>query len=298
MSDQTSMNVQQQDLNTAVTYMKENDAFVRLSENGIRLDTLDFIPVMNRMGIQGDTREDRDADICQKLDKLATVLSEPEQAERDDYLDVLYYLLDDYAVDFDPVTMNMNDPTQIEKALKTMLDKQTAAAKKPVTLRDPGSDALSKAKKVYGDSTIAKSDAGTIADELRSDIHESLSRMLKTEAFRKDEARSTFSNMVLLEVMKRSRRMNDANEPVAGEVEKAFAAKPEAVTRAMRDHACIKAASKDLDVEKLRQLLMTDGARTLADQLNEVAKEYAPEKKGNAQTQEVQKQADAPKIMM
>ena len=54
MSDQTSMNVQQQDLNTAVTYMKENDAFVRLSENGIRLDTLDFIPVMNRMGIQGE----------------------------------------------------------------------------------------------------------------------------------------------------------------------------------------------------------------------------------------------------
>lgn len=168
------------------------------------------------------------------------------------------------------------------------------------------SDAFAKATNAYGGiitgSTIPESDVGNIADELRADIDKSLGQMLKVNAFDKEEARETFGNMVLLEVIKKGRSVNDDGDIVAGAVERALAAKPEAVVRAIRENAYVKAATEKLDVDLLRQFVTSDKAKTLADKLIQVAKAYAPEKNENVpqkqNEKEFQKEADGPKVGM
>ena len=141
---------------------------------------------------------------------------------------------------------------------------------------------------------------GNIADELRADIDKSLTQMLKVNAFDKEEARETFGNMVLLEVIKKGRSVNDDGNIVAGAVERALAEKPEAVVRAIRENAYVKAATEKLDVDLLRQFVTSDKAKTLADKLIQVAKAYAPEKNENVPQKQnekkVQKEADGPKF--
>ena len=134
----------QEDMHTAVTYMKEHDVFSRLSRNGVPVNTHDFIPIVTLMEVKGETKDERTADIHQKLDTLAEVLSEPDREKRDDFLALIYYLIDDYAVDFDPVTMNMNDPAEVAKLLQSMQDSQTIGAEQDDSL-------LEKLERVAGD---------------------------------------------------------------------------------------------------------------------------------------------------
>lgn len=191
------------------------------------------------------------------------------------------------------------------------LQAEAKAAKMKVTLGGEGEakivknqDVFAKINNAYGGAVpgnaLAESNVGTIADELRADINESLSRMVKINKFDKDEAQETFSNMVLLEIIKQGRSMDASGNPVAGDVEKALAAKPESVVRAIRDNAYVKAVTENLDVDMLRQFVMTDRAKTLADRLTQVSKEYAPENKGNElhkqNEQEIQSRVEGPKL--
>ena len=160
-------------------------------------------------------------------------------------------------------------------------------------------EAVDKADSVYGkDATLAASNVGTIADELRADINGSLKRMLDGE-FDIDEARETFSNMVLLEVIKRGRSL-DGDTLVAGNVEEMLAEKPEQMVRDMRNYPAVKAACADMTWNKLRKFVMNDGAKTVADKIIEAAKEYNPDAKANElqmqNEQEMQKQQNAPTI--
>ena len=141
-------------------------------------------------------------------------------------------------------------------------------------------EAVDKADSVYGkDATLAASNVGTIADELRADINGSLKRMLGGE-FDIDEARETFSNMVLLEVIKRGRSL-DGDTLVAGKVEEKLAEKPEQMVRDMRNYPAVKAACADMTWNKLRNVVMNDGAKALADKILGVAKEHNPDAKTN-----------------
>ena len=154
-------------------------------------------------------------------------------------------------------------------------------------------EAVDKADSVYGkDATLAASNVGTIADELRADINGSLKRMLEEE-FDIDEARETFSNMVLLEVIKRGRSL-DGDTLVAGKVEEKLAEKPEQMVRDMRNYPAVKAACADMTWDKLRKFVMNDGAKALADKILGAAKEYNPDAKTNElqmqNEQEMQKQ--------
>ena len=165
----------------------------------------------------------------------------------------------------------------------------------------PAYGASEKAEKVYGDeAALAESNVGTIADELRADINGSLKRMLEEE-FDIDEARETFSNMVLLEVIKRGRSL-DGDTLVAGEMEEKLAEKPEQMVRDMRNYPAVKAACADMTWDKLRKFVMNDGAKALADKILGAAKEYNPDAKAKelqAQNeQEVQKQQDVQKAPM
>ena len=162
-------------------------------------------------------------------------------------------------------------------------------------------EAVDKADSVYGkDATLAASNVGTIADELRADINGSLKRMLEEE-FDIDEARETFSNMVLLEVIKRGRSL-DGDTLVAGEMEEKLAEKPEQMVRDMRNYPAVKAACADMTWDKLRKFVMNDGAKALADKILGAAKEYNPDAKANElqmqNEQEMQKKQEVPKAMM
>ena len=162
-------------------------------------------------------------------------------------------------------------------------------------------EAVDKADSVYGkDATLAASNVGTIADELRADINGSLKRMLGGE-FDIDEARETFSNMVLLEVIKRGRSL-DGDTLVAGKVEEKLAEKPEQMVRDMRNYPAVKAACADMTWDKLRKFVMNDGAKALADKILGVAKEHNPDAKTNElqmqNEQEIQKQQDVQKNQM
>ena len=120
----------QQDMGTAVRYIEENELKERLHQNGIAVETRDFIPMYTLMGIKGETREERDTDICLKIEELATAYSDPEESKRDDFLDLIFYLVDDYAVNFDPAAMNMTDPAQVERLLQSMMIEQTVRVTK------------------------------------------------------------------------------------------------------------------------------------------------------------------------
>lgn len=123
-------------------------------------------------------------------------------------------------------------------------------------------DALTKAHQTYGTNEIPATDVGNIADELRADINQSLSHMLTAKEFDKDEACETFSNMVLLEVVKRGRSFDEfTGDLVAGDLERTLAEKPESVVRAMRENPYVKAVTENMDLEMFRQLVTLDRPR-------------------------------------
>ena len=187
----------QEDMHTAVTYMKEHDVFSRLSRNGVQVNTHDFIPIVTLMDVKGETKDARTADIHQKLDTLAEVLSEPDREKRDDFLALIYYLIDDYAVDFDPVTMNMNDPAEVAKLLQSMQNSQTIGAEQDDSLRE-------KLDRVAGDPRTEALFGGALGlqnEKTEADLPENLQQAkpaLKREAPRhatyqeaKDQLEST-----------------------------------------------------------------------------------------------------------
>ena len=150
-------------------------------------------------------------------------------------------------------------------------------------------------------SAIRESNVGNIADELRADINKRLERLLTIKNFDKDEARETFSDMVLLEIVKRGRGVDDFGRPVAGDVEKALAEKPGIVARAFRENGYIRAVTENLDVDMLRHFVMNDRAKEVADRLTQFAeKMYAPKEEDKElqmqNEQEIQKKEPAAPI--
>ena len=165
----------------------------------------------------------------------------------------------------------------------------------------PAHGASEKAEKVYGDeAALAESNVGAIADKLRAEIYGSLNRMLNGE-FDIDEAKETYSKMVLLELVRRGRSFHElTGDLMAGNVESALAENPEVLMKNMRENPYIKAVCKNLTLDAFRQFVVNDGAKVMADKITDIAKEYKPDAKGNElqkqNVQEVQKQQSAPMI--
>lgn len=120
----------QQDMTEASNYYESQKFNVRMQSKGLDVDARDFIPMVALMGIKGSTREERDADIHAKMEELARAFEDTDHSKRDEYLNLIYYLIDDYGSAFDPASMNMNDPAQVEMLLKTMLIEQTVGTKR------------------------------------------------------------------------------------------------------------------------------------------------------------------------
>lgn len=120
----------QQDMEEAVDYLEKQDLIVRMKRMNPQVDARDFVPMVALMGVVGDTKEERAADIHKKMDALTAAFEDPDLEERDDYLDLIYYLVDDFGVHFDPVTMNMGNPVEVARLFQSTLIEQTIGTKK------------------------------------------------------------------------------------------------------------------------------------------------------------------------
>jgi hypothetical protein len=157
----------------------------------------------------------------------------------------------------------------------------------------PTDEVGKKIDQLYGPKgrliVLPASDAGSIADELRADIYEKLNRLVSaTDAFDAEEAGYVMSNMVVLEMVKDGRSLNENGEIVAGPVEKELAADPGMVLESIRCDARVQSIMADVTPEMLKQFIMTGGARNVADSMTKSAEQRTHSQDG--QEMQLQKQ--------
>jgi hypothetical protein len=112
-----------------------------------------------------------------------------------------------------------------------------------------------------------------------------------------DEARETFSNMVLLEVIKRG-RSKVGDTLVAGDMEAQLAEKPESMVRRMRDYPEVKAVCDNMTLDNLRQFVQDGTARTVAKQILQNAKEHNSDAKVNGLQKQNEQEMQPKNIQM
>jgi hypothetical protein len=115
---------------------------------------------------------------------------------------------------------------------------------------------------------IPASNMGVIADDLRANIEKRLDTM-HYECEPK-EARNVMSDMVVLELVKLERKQDDQGNFVAGDIESRLAEDPGDTLTFFRNDPYIKAMTQNVTIEKLRNFIMNDGAKTMANRIMKV----------------------------
>ena len=290
--------------------MKETLDMLEQANKGLFIGSREYSNALK--GWERATKAAKDIGVPPSAKKVEQVTAQLQQvlAECEKYMNNKRTDPDDPDRDFDDIKQEMSDRewkryAAIEKTATNcrkqlaLLGLQRDAAAAELSLGKKAADASGKAELEYEETIIPESNVGNIADELREDINRSLKRMLNGE-FDRSEAQEIFSNMVLLEVVRRGRTIRNGRME-AGPVEIALAEKPESMVRRMRDYPEVKTACENLTLEKLCQFVQEDRARDLAKQILQNAKEHNPDAKANdlqkQNEREVQKQAEGPKIV-
>lgn len=144
-------------------------------------------------------------------------------------------------------------------------------------------------------SAIPESNVGNAADNLRADIYENLSDMMSRAKFKPEKAREVMADMVLLELVKGSRTKNEQGQIVAGAMEQQLAKNPKEMREAFRKNTYVASFTEHVTVESLRNFVMKDGAKTVADAMTKVAKQQ-PAPASQAPAAEVKKEMAPPKV--
>lgn len=115
---------------------------------------------------------------------------------------------------------------------------------------------------------IPASNMGVIADDLRANIE----NRLDTMGYECDpkEARNVMSDMVVLELVKLERKQDDQGNIIAGDIETKLAEDPGDTLTFFRNDPYIKAMTQNVTIEKLRNFIMNDGAKTMANRIMKV----------------------------
>lgn len=116
----------QADMEVASRYIKFNGFDKKTRPAPIGTDARDFAPMVAMIGIEGETREQRDQDIRNKIDNLVKVFSDPDHSKRTPYLKMLYDLPEQFDID----TVKMDDPKEVGKLLQCYLLDQTFGEKR------------------------------------------------------------------------------------------------------------------------------------------------------------------------
>ena len=144
-------------------------------------------------------------------------------------------------------------------------------------------------------SAIPESNVGNAADNLRADIYENLSDMISRAKFKPEKTREVMADMVLLELVKGSRTKNEQGQIVAGAMEQQLAKNPKEMREAFRKNAYVASFTEHVTVESLRNFVMKDGAKAVADAMTKVAKQQ-PAPASKAPAAEVKKEMAPPKV--
>ena len=113
------------DMDVAREYIKAKGLPKTMSSPPISTDARDFAPMVALMGIEGNTPQEREQDIIQKVDRIAEAFSDPDHGKRKEYLDILF----DFLKTFDLENADMNDSKDVHHVLDCYLLDQTFSQK-------------------------------------------------------------------------------------------------------------------------------------------------------------------------
>jgi hypothetical protein len=124
------------------------------------------------------------------------------------------------------------------------------------------------------DSKLGSSDVGDIADQLRDNINKQLTELLLTDdGFEPDLARNIMANMVVLEMVKNGRSMDDSGRIIAGPVEQQLAQNPLKVIDSVLDNRYFQAMTPEVSREMIGNFVLSDGAKRIADHVGKIAQQ-------------------------
>ena len=177
-----------------------------------------------------------------------------------------------------------------ERNPEANLEKQPNAKKSSDTLDWSTRDITQKIDQVYGSESqrfaLPASDAGMIADELRADIREKLHKLVTDpENFDPELAQYVKANMVVLEMVKSGRSLNQDGTIAAGPVEKALAADPGGVLESLRGEESTRNAMMGSTLESLKEFIRVGGAADIADSMMKTAEKRIAAANSEPETQ-------------
>ena len=125
--------------------------------------------------------------------------------------------------------------------------------------------------------SLPESDVGNGAEELRLSVFHGLSFLWNGNALDREEELELLANMVLLEMVKQGREVDEEGNILAGGLEAALAVDPAAVTQAIHGNAYFQAVTKDMSDEGLRAFVLNDGGKVIAGKMLKFAQQSAVE---------------------
>lgn len=124
----------------------------------------------------------------------------------------------------------------------------------------------------YIHNKIPASDVGNIADELRANIFRNLTKLLlDNQEFDPELAGNIMGNMVVLEMVKRSRSIENG-KIIAGPVEQELARQPVEVIDRILDNNYFRAMTANVTKEMLEHFVVSNGAKTVTDNMERIAR--------------------------
>lgn len=118
-------------------------------------------------------------------------------------------------------------------------------------------------------TTIPKSDQGNIADELRDSTQRALEDILfkNKDEFHPEDAKNVLSNMILLQMVKNGRSLDENGNIKAGPIEVELAKNPHKVIDSLRNRQDFQNMAEDMTRERLESIIMKDGVKDMARHL-------------------------------
>ena len=122
---------------------------------------------------------------------------------------------------------------------------------------------------------IPESNVGNGAEELRLSVFHGLSFLWNGDALDREEELELLANMVLLEMIKQGREVDEEGNILAGGLEAALAVDPAAVAQAIQGNAYFQAVTEDMSDEGLRAFVLNDGGKVIAGKMLKFAQQSA-----------------------
>lgn len=121
---------------------------------------------------------------------------------------------------------------------------------------------------------IPASNVGNIAEELRANTYKNLLNVMFAEdEFSAGYARNVMANMVVLEMVKSGRSVNEQGQIIAGPVEQELARNPGEVIDTILNNRYFQAMTPDITPEMLGNFVVSNGAKNIVNHMQRAAQQ-------------------------